>query len=67
MNLKPTPLKIVISIAAFIIVDLVLAASITCFDGCPPWYHFTIEPELLMISFVAFLVVYFLWSFIEKK
>jgi hypothetical protein len=67
MNFGASKLKVIFSLIVFIILEFLFAFIAICLDGCPPWYFHTLEPIVLILSFVGFLVVYSIWSLIEKK
>lgn len=78
MNFKPSKLKVLFAIIAFVVVDLFMAASTGCssyvsnyssgsYGGCPPWYAWTVEPMYLGLGLVAAILVYCVWSLVEKK
>ena len=39
------------------------------FTGCPQptWIQFAFNPKIILISIVVIALVYFIWSFIQKK
>jgi hypothetical protein len=70
MNLKPNRLKVIASVIAWIIVDLILAGTTVCVSlipgGCPPFYSYMISPLHLGFSFIAFVIVYAAFSLVQK-
>ncbi len=67
MNFKPTKWKFLVSVLAFIVIDLLLSVSLVCLDAPCPWHENVFHPLFIIISLVALIVAYVVWSLIEKK
>ncbi len=77
MNLKPTPWKLFISLILCILTNYLIAGSArmncNCASGhlcdCPPpsWAQFAFHPLPLSLAVVVLILVYSLWSFMQKK
>jgi hypothetical protein len=75
MKLRPTLLKSLVSIIAGIIANFLLAGSIYgCGhlpDGSPvctydPWIAHTFDPVPVVLSLLAIVIVYLIWSYFQK-
>lgn len=72
MNLKPTIYKNICSITTFIFFDVILSFyhvnSLRCAEEiCPSVLSQTVNPGILFVSLFLGLLVYIIWSLIEKK
>jgi hypothetical protein len=81
MNFKPTPWKSITSIISGFFINLVSysllgVGKIMCICpvapaecNCPErsWIGFTFDPYWIVISIVAIILVYSIWSFVQKK
>lgn len=71
MNFRPTVFKVIFSVILLIAVDLILSNFVICSTptgGSCPWvYTSLLNPTNLAISVISFVVIYVIWSLIEKK
>ena len=77
MNFKPGKLKIIIAIIVFVLVDLLLSASVICTSqqcvtgrpcgGCPPFYTWMDDPVPITIGIMAAIIAYVIISILQKK
>ncbi len=67
MNPRPGPLKIIISFIAFVVLNLFLASTMMCAGFCGSWYLRGLNPELIAVSLIGFVLAYVIWSLFEKK
>jgi len=71
MNFKPTLWKSIVSVVLIIIVDFILAYFTMCLVElgytCPLWYIFTLELKNIIVSITCGILIYLIWSLIEKK
>lgn len=75
MDFKPTLGKSIISLLVFIISDILFGASAkvqcTIMPGgyCvqPVWYEHVFNPMALVVSIIFGLILYVIWSLIQKK
>jgi xanthine/uracil permease len=79
MNFKPSTLKTSISFLAGIFANYLLAGTvrIVCMSNpaegpgfsCPQprWLDFAFDPVPIIASIIVVLLVYLIWSFIQKK
>jgi len=77
MNFKPTLLKSIVSLISGVITNYLLVGMVqvqclldsnpsatTCFQ--PPWLKFAFDPVPIIISLSMIVIVYFIWSFVQK-
>ena len=78
MNFKPNILKCAISLLTGIITDYLLAGSVrvVCMLDAnnpsaicpqPNWMEFALDPVPVVISIIVIILVYIIWSLIQKK
>jgi hypothetical protein len=76
MNFKPALWKSIISILVFLGLDFYFANSFLCIglseDGTSScanllWYSHILDIQILIISLVAGIIVYFIWSLFQRR
>ena len=69
MYFKPTILKTIVSLLVAIIIDYFLNSNFICSvgDKCPTTLQLMISTTGIMESLVSFIIVYIIWSLIQKK
>jgi hypothetical protein len=72
MNFKLNPIKIIISIIVFILIDLLLSFQIDCFPmpggSCTRADNILLgSPAIFLFSLILAVIVYFLLSIFQKK
>lgn len=77
MDFHPSRLKLLASAIAFFAVDALLSASVIVLCDCfgrtpcncqqPAFYSFMLEPAGLLLSLAAAIVVYLVFSVLQKK
>jgi hypothetical protein len=75
MNFKFTLLKSIVSLIAIVVADFIQVKSIfpDCITSsgasCPQvfWKEFALEPRIIITSLIVGLIVYIVWSLIQKK
>ena len=71
MNFRPTLWKSIVSLIVLIAIDLIIARyfimCISDFGPCDPWYSNTLEPLNIVISLIASIIIYIIWSLFQNK
>ncbi|MFA6452715.1 MAG: hypothetical protein WCW57_04560 [Candidatus Pacearchaeota archaeon] len=75
MNFKFTKLKVIISVLVIILLDLLISLILRCVpynlkiptNSCTSMYAMIFEPGVLIIGLIGGIVIYLVWSFIQRK